>query len=299
MSPSGLRRCLPSVPLLPACIGCRWPQLRRLAVAVPVPCGSGASLCVDAAFLWACTVLRPSGSTDFASVVCTVAGSVWGSPTLRSDAPVSLPAGPALGSVHSDRSHRCCLHRFAPSNPGRTRSHSRVACTTGLQRLPPTNRRLGCMHHGVWPRTGIQGFEPTMGAWSNTGFTPLARLAPLLGFPLSKAFTPSTLRRISPVRSLLTVSPSAAHLRPLQSPVQFAPPDVRPCFARAKGAAGLESRGLYRWTSRLAHGANDPDHACAHLGPFVLPEAHFACARVASGQPLLPELLALVQLPAL
>jgi len=62
-------------------------------------------------------------------------------------------------------------------------------------------------------------------AWSGTAVTPLARLAPLLGFSLSRVFPSLTLRRISPVAPFTLL---AVPLRPW-----------------------LESQGIYRWAIRL------------------------------------------------
>lgn len=116
------------------------------------------------------------------------------------------------------------------SAPGQKRGHSSVACTSlkdawpcgllnfvdGLahvnvvsvvlsacsraQCISPTDRLSH--HEGLplrcrrVPRSQIQGCMPTTSAWSGTAVTPLARLAPLLGFPLSRAFRrpPCTLR---------------------------------------------------------------------------------------------------------
>jgi len=123
------------------------------------------------------------------------------------------------------------------------------------------------------PCTRIQGFEPTVSAWSGTAFAAcltvflrLARLAPLLGFSLSRVFPSLTLRQISLVAPFTLL---AVPLRPW-----------------------LESQGIHRWANRLFFSTFSSRFAFSR---FLIRFARRS--PLLAKQPLPPELCALVQLP--
>jgi len=119
------------------------------------------------------------------------------------------------------------------------------------------------------PCTRIQGFEPTSSAWSGTVITPLARLAPLLGFSLFRVFPSLTLRQISLVAPFTLL---AVPLRPW-----------------------LESQGIHRWANHLPS-----VRFSVSFHVFTFPNPFFArCPPLLAKQTLPPELCALMQLPVL
>lgn len=214
-----------------------------------------------------------------------------------------LPVSLTLPSVA--RQHLC----WFASAPGHERCRSRVACTSLKDAWPrgllnfaralalagvasvvlssglhpgcisPTDRLshreglpLRCRRV---PRSQIQGFEPTTSAWSGTAVTPLARLAPLLGFPLSRASRrPScTVRPDLRLSVLPRLAPGAGFHR--CSLLMLDPFPTVGALARLCGP-GLASQGVNQWASWLSA-----------LGFCKL--RHL--------QPLPPELSALVQPP--
>jgi len=117
------------------------------------------------------------------------------------------------------------------------------------------------------PCTRIQGFEPTSSAWSGTVITPLARLAPLLGFSLSRVFLSLTLCQISLVTPFTLL---AVPLRPW-----------------------LESQGIHRWANRLF-----PARFLVSFDVFTFLDPFSAhCPPLLATQSLPPEFCALMQLP--
>lgn len=165
---------------------------------------------------------------------------------------------------------------------GQKRCHSPVACTSlkdawpfgllnGIDRLAPVHSAsvvlcprllLGRIspadrlsHHAGLPqrcrrvpRSQIQGFEPTTSAWSGTAVTPLARLAPLLGFPLSRASRrpPCTLRFGFRRCVLPRLSPGAGFRR-CSLLMLGALGSRRTCVQLCR--CGLASQGFNRWAS--------------------------------------------------
>ena len=130
-------------------------------------------------------------------------------------------------------------------------------CTSPTDR--PSHREGLPRHCCRVPRSQIQGFKPTTSAWSGTAVTPLARLAPLLGFPLSRVFRrpPCTLRRRLRVNVLPRLAPGAGFRR--CSLLMFGPflaaiacasacAHFRTCVLLCR--PGSPSQGLNRWASR-------------------------------------------------